>query len=141
MNITISDITNNMNTSENKLVTVTGKVFRIKKLSKGRSIQIMDKNSDAIEIVLWEEIVDDVKEGTTYIFENLRTKLYNEIVSLQSVRNKTTIKKAPYQIERQSSTSNQPSRKFESGPPIRSKELRDPSKLYTVSDVVELSIK
>jgi hypothetical protein len=38
INITISDITNNMNTNDNRLVTVTGKVIRLKGLSKGRSI-------------------------------------------------------------------------------------------------------
>lgn len=51
----------------------------------------------------------------TYIFENLRTKVYRETVSLQSVRSKTTIKKAPYQIERQNSTPQQMTRKLEAG--------------------------
>lgn len=50
--------------------------------------------------MLWEEITDEVKEGVTYIFENLRTKSYNSSISLQSIRNKTTVKKGPYQIEK-----------------------------------------
>jgi len=38
--LTISDITNNSNgnTNDGKLVTITGKVYKLKNLSKGRSL-------------------------------------------------------------------------------------------------------
>lgn len=43
------------------MVTITGKVFKIRAIKKGRSIEIIDQNEDVIEIVLWEEITDEVK--------------------------------------------------------------------------------
>lgn len=75
-----------------------GKVYRLRGLSKGRCLHILDQNEDTVEILLWEEIKDEVREGVTYIFENLRIKIFQNTISLQSVRNKTKVMRAPYQI-------------------------------------------
>lgn len=75
-----------------------GKAYRLRALNKGRCLHILDQNEDTVEIVLWEEIKDEVREGVTYIFENLRIKIFQNMVSLQSVKNKTKVMRAPYQI-------------------------------------------
>ena len=41
-----------------EIVSITAKVLRIKGMSKGRSLEVVDSGFDVIEIVLWEEFTD-----------------------------------------------------------------------------------
>lgn len=119
-------------------MTITGKVLHSRPMKMGRSVEIIDLNSDVIEVVLWDEIKDEVKEGVTYVFANLRTKTYNSNLSLQSVRSKTTVSRAPQQIDRQPASSSQP---VPNPLSTKRRELPDPSKLLTVSEAVEAPVK
>lgn len=53
---------------EKKLVTIIGKVIKMKKMDKGRCFDVIDRNFDAIQVVLWNQINDEIIEGRTYLF-------------------------------------------------------------------------
>lgn len=77
--------------NSSSLVSLTSKVLKVKSMSKGRSLSVVDANGDIMEVMLWEEFQDEIEVGKFYKFENFRTKVYREMVSLQSVRYKSRV--------------------------------------------------
>jgi hypothetical protein len=66
---------------------------------RGRSFDCIDAKGHKFEILLWKECEADVVIGETYRFEDLRAKVYNGNISMQSHGRFTTVTVHSLKIE------------------------------------------
>ena len=92
---------------------------------------------------MWEEFQDEIKIGEAYKFENLRTKKYNSMMSIQSVRGKTAISRCELEVldrnHESSKNSGHRSTEYDLGLGTN-KELKDHKNLLNVSELLELQV-